>query len=69
MAVFCRYDDNIYLNFKKLAKEKITNDSDKEKAFRDALPLLQKIKNGIELANIPLNSVSAIASILGVLPA
>lgn len=69
MAVFCRYDDNIYLNFKKLAKEKIKSDSDKEKAFRDALPLLQKIKNGIELANIPLNSVSAIASILGVLPA
>ena len=67
MAVFCRYDDNLYFNFKRLARERLETDSDREKAFNDSKPLIERISNGLKNVAEPINSITAIAGLFGLI--
>lgn len=65
ISVFCKYDDDIYKHFKSLTKEKMSNDSDREKAFKDSLSFIQRIQNGLAALNEPITTLASIASVLG----
>lgn len=66
MAVFCRYDDDLYTNFKKLVEEQIKDNKEKLKAFNSSAPYATRIQKGLGYINASLNTLAAIATILGI---
>jgi hypothetical protein len=67
MSVFCRYDDNLYFTFKRLAKERLATDSDREKAFNDSKPLIERISSGLKSVVEPITNITTIAGLFGIL--
>lgn len=65
ISVFCMYDDDLYNNFKDIASAEIKKQTDREKAFKESLPFTEKIKNGLSVIKVSIDSMAAIATILG----
>jgi len=63
ITVLCRYDDDFYSNFKKMAKDRIKEEKEYEKAFIDSKPLIERVKSVIDSASVPIGTISAIASL------
>jgi len=64
VAVLCKYDDELYKHLKEKTRAQLSKQNEFESAYRDGLPFLDKIKNGMTKTGAVVSSISALKALL-----